>query len=267
MRRKYYRVIRRSCKCGCGDMARTGCSYISGHNLRGEMTRPPLHAKAGDVFGWLTVLHRAPNTIHSKHGGLRAWYCECKCGTVKIIADRYLFLGSHTSCGCQNVVRIRSGLRFRHGMSGSPEHVLWASMRQRVKPTSRNDRRWYADRGIKVCQGWQLFENFYSDLGRRPTSKHSLDRKDNDGHYSCGKCDECTTNGWTMNVRWATPQEQGLNKRQTRYATINGTTKPWAEWCALVGVSTGTAKRRIERDGWTLERALTTPPKQQRRAV
>lgn len=259
---------RRDCACGCGVAVNRGRRFIKFHCARTEEGRPPLHAKVGDVYHWLTVIARAPNVPRRGHNGLRAWLCRCKCGTKKIITDRELFIGSQKSCGCYSALRISQGLLcLRHGMTGSPEHTAWACMRQRVKSTNPSDRRYYLDRGIQVCEGWQTFENFLSSVGRRPSKKHSIDRVNNDGNYSCGECPQCVENNWPMNVRWATQREQGLNKRCTRYATINGVTKPWADWRAESGVSATTAKRRIERDGWDVESALVTPPGTKRKAA
>ncbi len=94
------------------------------------------------------------------------------------------------------------GARLSHGMVRSPEYSSWCAMKARcLNPNTTRFEQW-GGRGIKICPQWvNSFENFYADVGPRPTPKHSIDRIDNDGNYEPG------------NVRWATPKEQNNNKR------------------------------------------------------
>lgn len=60
----------------------------------------------------------------------------------------------------------------------------------------------YGGRGVTICDRWMnSFLNFYEDMGRKPTPKHSIDRIDPEGNYEPSNC------------KWATNLEQSRNKR------------------------------------------------------
>ena len=106
----------------------------------------------------------------------------------------------------------------------------------------------YGGRGITVCDRWSRlningFVNFVSDMGERPSIKHSIDRMDNnDGYYP-------------ENCRWATQIQQGNNQRSNVTFTYKEETKTVTQWSRITGVNKSTAFNRI-RNGWSFVDAL-----------
>lgn len=104
----------------------------------------------------------------------------------------------------------------------------------------------YGGRGITVCERWKSFAGFAEDMGPTFSPELSLDRIDNDGNYEPGNC------------RWATVVEQARNKRNSHRVTFLGQTKTIAEWSELLGLHYDTVHTRLGKQGWPVERALTT---------
>lgn len=96
----------------------------------------------------------------------------------------------------------------RHGHTSgrtmSPTYYSWSTMRTRCRNPKCNRYANYGGRGIRICERWELFENFLADMGERPSGL-SLDRyPDKNGNYEPGNC------------RWATSKEQAQNRRPRR---------------------------------------------------
>lgn len=89
---------------------------------------------------------------------------------------------------------------YRHGMTGTPEYRTWKGMHNRCR--NPNSQYWhlYGGRGIKVCDRWKHFINFYNDMGNKPEGM-SIDRIDPNGDYEPNNC------------RWADNKTQSRNSR------------------------------------------------------
>ena len=185
----------------------------------------------GQVFNRLTVLFRAEDTTKD---GQRCWYCKCQCGQEKSIREKNLKRGLTQSCGCLKKERTGDANR-RHGLTGTPEHVSWVLMKRRCYNQHEPKYPYYGGRGITVCDRWrESFENFYADMGKKPSPHHTLERLRNFEGYFPG------------NVIWADKKTQARNTRRNHLITIGSVTKPMAAWAEEKGHQSSTIRQRFQ---------------------
>jgi hypothetical protein len=188
------------CQCDCGGEklavgSRLKAGYVTSCGCaRSEAARSDI---AGDVYGRWTVLRYAEKSH---------WLCRCECGTEREIATSNLRSGKTTSCGC-----LRTELQTTHGLSHTREYKIWSGMRERCDNPKREGFEYYGGRGIRVCERWSVFENFFADMGVASVG-YSLDRIDANGNYEPSNC------------RWATWATQHANKRSSRQVAMDGFT-------------------------------------------
>lgn len=95
--------------------------------------------------------------------------------------------------------------RERHGQRRSPEYRVWTHIKGRCLNPSDSAYKHYGGRGISICKEWaDSFDAFFSDMGRRPTEKHQIDRIDNSQGYS------------PQNCRWVSAAKNNQNRRSTK---------------------------------------------------
>jgi len=134
-----------------------------------------------------------------------------------------------------------------HGMTKTSEHKSWSGIKERCFNPNHKGYSYYGARGITVCDRWKnSFENFFADMGLKPTPKHSIDRIDNNGNYCPDNC------------RWATKAEQANNKSTNRLITIGCVTLTIAQWTKEMGFGEMVIWDRLEA-GWSEYKAVMTP--------
>lgn len=164
---------------------------------------------AGLKFGRLTVLRSV-----GKKGKSPRWFwrCRCKCGRRVSVSAAHLQSRQTRSCGCLAVEIARKTAKnlpnrhkWKHGESKprTPEYSTWCGMISRCENPKMKFFGYYGGRGIRVCARWRRsYPTFLADMGRKPSSRHSIDRIRNSGHYTPSNC------------RWATKFEQIHNRRK-----------------------------------------------------
>lgn len=141
------------------------------------------------------------------------------------------------------------------GFSNLPEYKVWLGIKCRCECPSATGYNRYGLRGITVCDEWtNSFATFYSDVGPRPTPKHTLERSDNDKGYSKENC--C----------WATRKQQMRNCSRNHLITYHGETMCLQEWADRLGLNKTTLRKRLSR-GWSVERAFGESPRKQPREI
>lgn len=195
----------------------------------------------------LTLL--LPNIAHSTNSArhIMSLY-QCSCGVKKVIKNYLVKSGASKSCGCIRKHQARKTFT-KHNMSSDITYNSWRGMITRGKGKCAGSPK-YKEKGIVVYGPWAKFQNFYNDVGPRPSKEHSLDRINNDGNYEPG------------NVRWATKKEQNNNQDVRKDAittVINGKLEVLSRYCKANNLNYRLIKERVVYMGWSIEEALNTP--------
>lgn len=252
---KYAGNYKWDCLCSCGTR-----KSIRGSDLRSGRTnscgclRKELASENGLIdllgkrFGRLEVIEFSGT---NSRGAM--WKCKCDCGNEAIVKSEYLINGDTKSCGClkSDVLKERN---YKHGQSKQSRlYSIWKGMRERCYNENYEGYKNYGGRGITVCKEWDDFKNFELWANNNgydeslPADECSIDRIDNDGMYSPSNC------------RWTSRTQQARNTRRNRYLTYRGETKLLVEWGETYNIDPKYIAQRIDKYGWSVEDAITTP--------
>lgn len=178
----------------------------------------------GERFGRLVVIKQGGRTNQNAI----KWVCQCDCGNTKEVSIGHLTNGDTKSCGCLAKEYIgKLALKHGHSKNGvvSAEYYAWKGMNNRCYNEKYYLYHRYGGRGIKVCDRWlESFENFYEDMGDRPSNKYSLDRINNDGNYEPSNC------------RWATQKQQSSNKENNKWIEYGNKKMIQSEWARELNI-------------------------------
>lgn len=187
----------------------------------------------GKKFGQLTVLYK----LHNYSKKRVHWLCACACGSLTEVRSDHLVNNKIISCGCN---------RIKHSKYKTRLYKIYNHMITRCYNEHVPQYKYYGGRGIVVCDEWKdSFLVFYDwAINNGYQDNLSIDRINTNGEYGPSNC------------KWSTAKQQQRNRRNTKYVTYRGETKPLADWCELLNLNRDTVYDRIYRRNWPIEKAL-----------
>lgn len=200
------------CRCTCGNESIARQKHLrSGHSqscgcLIGEgmsVRRRGAETPAGTRIGRLVVVAQAP---HSPKGWTRL-ECRCDCGSVVVVNRSDLRERKVASCGCwkrEATAERNTTHGYTKGNVRTREYIAWKSAKARITNPKNKAYPDYGGRGITMAPEFlNDFPAFLTEVGPKPTSKHTIERIDNEKGYEPG------------NLKWATYTQQARNTRHT----------------------------------------------------
>lgn len=125
----------------------------------------------------------------------KARYCTRKCFLKTITKEQRIIMAKKAST---------------HGMYKTRIYRIWGAMKQRCLNKNAFAYHRYGGSGVTIEENWQVFENFYRDMGISYQEGLTLDRIDGSKGYSKENC------------RWATRKEQSSNIKNNVWIDCEG---------------------------------------------
>ena len=149
--------------------------------------------------------------------------------------------------------------RFNSMRKSNRLNRIYTNMKYRCNNPDIKDWKNYGGRGITICNEWLNQERVLGVWGRITkgflafktwalengyTDELTIDRIDSNKGY----CPE--------NCRWVSWKVQGNNTRHNRFVTYKGRTQTIKQWCEELNLNYNTVISRINRYGYSVEKAF-----------
>lgn len=204
----------------------------------GEGVRGNMIDLTGKIFNRLSV----KKYVESDKRDRSRWLCKCDCGKENIIRGDSLIGNKIKSCGClqkENIIELNK----IHDRSSSIEYKIWQQTLQKCNNPKNSQFVNFKRLEITVCDRWLKFQNFYDDMGDRPSKKHVLSRINTSKGYFPDNC------------KWTTRTERNRTNKRNIFLTINEERKTISEWSEKLNIKSNKIRKRISR-GWTPKEAV-----------
>lgn len=198
-------------QCDCGNSVKLTAREVRGAKANKSCGCMQYKGTPKDITGKkLNKLTAVRSTGEKSSNGDFIWEFMCDCGEYTKVSIGNFNSGHTKSCGCA-YTDSRKGRDDYHGMSSSGEYATWLRIKSRTRNCNDPSYANYGEIGIGISDEWfNSFTRFYEDMGKKPSSEHSIDRIDNTKGY------------FSENCRWASQQEQARNKLGLQNNNMSG---------------------------------------------
>ena len=191
----------------------------------------------GKRFKNLTVIAYS----HKDPYGSLMWRCRCDCGKETIVRSTSLRKGQIESCGCRSKSR-------KHGLHRHKLYNVWQGLKTRCNNPNSNRFKYYGGKGIKVCEEWLEFNNFFNWAVTHGYKEGlTLDRLDSEKGYSLDNC------------QWVDYKHQNSHKSNQKRILYGGREFTLKEATRIAQVPLTTIYRRLRR-GMSHKDIIELPP-------
>lgn len=193
----------------------------------------------GKRFNKLVVIKRIKRNSRQTY-----WECKCDCGNLTFTTSAHLKAGHTKSCGCLQKQTVKN-VMMTHGLTYTKLFKVWRGIKDRT--LNRNDKHYknYGGRGIKICDEWKEFKQFYEWANNNGYIEGlTIDRIDNNGNYEPSNC------------RWVNMKIQQNNRSNNYYISYNGETHTLQQWSEILGIKYSTLYMRLTKYHWSIERCF-----------
>lgn len=173
-------------------------------------------------------------TVNSR----KKYNCLCLlCNKNKLYYWANLQKQTSDHCGCQGFRTGVNNSAYKHGLAHSDEFKIWAGIKKRItNPRCKSFSNYVLENKRDMDPAWiESFEKFYTDMGPRPSKKHTVERVDNSRGY------------WPDNCIWANRTVQNRNKRNNIVCFYGNKKYCLAELCTFLNLNYSTVYMRLKR--------------------
>lgn len=205
---------------------------------------PKFIDRTGQVFGRLTVLHRAGTSAFKKV----FWKCLCSCGKEVNVPAGALVTKNTKSCGC-----MLEDTRTKHGGTGKGSYNTWRAMIRRCNNPLDKDYPRYGGVGTAVCDRWLDYKSFVADMDE-PVGDETLDRINVYGNYEPSNCRWAGVSTQNRNVRVRKNSKTGfvgvIARNNKYYASITVNKKKYQSTFFSTIQEAAEARKVLEQKYW-----------------